>query len=1029
MINKLIDFSIRQRLLVGLALVGLVAWGIISYQRVPIDAFPDVTNNQVQILTTVAGFSPVEIEKQVTYPIEIEMSSIPGLVESRSISQFGLSSITLVFKDEMDVYFARQLVFERLGTVANELPEGVTPEMGPVSTGLGEIYQYTVEGDDYSAMELRTIQDWVIAANLRNIPGVIEVNSLGGFVKQYQVLINPNKLVSHGVTLSDVFEAVAENNANAGGNYIVRNYEQFLVRGIGLIEHVEDIGDIVVTSRNGTPVYIKDVAKVDIGPAVRYGAATKDGKGETVIGIVMMLKGDSGRDVVQRVKARMEEIKKALPEGVRVVPYYDRIELVNAAISTVTTSLFIGGVLVILVLWFFLGNARSAFIVALVPPLSALMSFIIMKLTGLSANLMSLGGLAIGIGMMVDGAIVVVENIMRHVQENKEKGIEEGIRVTVLRAAQEVGRPSAFAIFVVVVVFAPLITLTGLEGKMFAPLAKTISFALFSSLLLALTMAPMLSTFLLGKKVSGQRNRLVEFLGRLYNPLLEWVIDNRVLTIIISGAMVMLGFLIYPFLGSEFVPELEEGSIALQAIRLPTIALEEGGDILQAIESEVIKTPEVTTVVSRTGRAEVATDPMQPYFSDIYVMLKPLPDWRDGYSKDDIKEEMRKNLESIPGVVFSFNQPIALRVEELISGVRSQLAVKLFGENLEMLKKKGDEIVRVLNNVRGGRDVQVEQVSGLGYLQIKIDRHKVARYGLNVSDVQEIVEVAIGGKSATTILEGDRRFDCLVRLDQPFRKDIEAIGNILVSTPGGQRIPLKQLSNLYIEQGPAQVSREDSKRRIVIQCNVTGRDIGSFVAEAQEKIDAQIELPTGYFVTWGGQFENQQRANKRLAVILPITLVLIVVLLFTTFNSMRNAVLILLNLPLTLVGGVIALLIGGFYMSVPASVGFIALMGTAVQNGIVMVSFINDLRRQGIPLREALIEGGMLRLRPILMTGLTTLFGLMPLLLATGIGSEVQRPLAAVVIGGLFTTIISTLLLLPVLYGWFEEEPEEAAVM
>ena len=1026
MINKLIDFAIRQRLLVGLALVGLIVWGSVSYQRVPIDAFPDVTNNQVQILTTVPGFSPIEVEKQVTYPIEIEMSSLPGLVESRSISQFGLSAITLVFEDDMDVYFARQLVFERLGTVANELPEGVTPEMGPVSTGLGEIYQYTIEGEGYSPMELRTIQDWVIAPALRSVPGVIEVNSLGGYVKQYQVLVNPNKLLAYDVTLSDVFEAVAENNANAGGNYIVRNYEQFLVRGVGLIEHEDDIEDIVVASRNGTPVYVKDVAQVTIGPAVRYGAATKDGKGETVIGIVMMLKGESGRDVVQRVKARMEEIKQALPEGVRIVPYYDRIELVNAAIGTVTNALLIGGVLVIAVLSFFLGNARGAFIVALVLPLSALMSFIAMKLTGLSANLMSLGGLAIGIGMMVDGAIVVVENIMRHMQENKAKGVKESIAVTVLRAAQEVGRPSAFAIFVVVVVFLPLMTLTGMEGKMFSPLAMTISFALFSSLLLALTMAPMLSTFLLGKKVTAKPNPLVARIGRVYRPALEWVVDHRVGTVAAAVGLVLLGLVIFPFLGSEFVPELEEGAIALQAIRLPTIALNESNDILAKIEQQVMKTPEVTTVVSRTGRAEVATDPMQPYFSDIYVMLKPLSEWRDGYSKEDIEEEMRENLESVPGVVFSFNQPIALRVEELISGVRSQLAVKLFGEDLDILKRKGDEIVRVLNTVEGARDVQAEQISGLGYLQIKIDRHKVARYGLNVSDVQKVIEIAIGGTPATTILEGDRRFDCLVRLDEPYRKDLEAISNILVSTPDGQRIPLKQLADIYIEQGPAQVSREDSRRRIVIQCNVSGRDIGGFVAEAQERIDAEIDLPPGYYITWGGQFENQQRANRRLAVILPVTLVLIVVLLFSTFNSMKNAMLILLNLPLTLVGGVVALLVGGLYLSVPASVGFIALMGTAVQNGIVMVSFINDLRRQGLPLRQALVEGGMLRLRPILMTALTTLLGLAPLLLAKGIGSEVQRPLAAVVIGGLFTTIVSTLLFLPALYGWFEEEPAAA---
>ncbi|HHL72380.1 MAG TPA: efflux RND transporter permease subunit [Bacteroidetes bacterium] len=1023
MINKLIAFAIKQRLLVGLALVGFVAWGIVSYQRVPIDAFPDVTNNQVQILTTVPGFSPVEVEKQVTYPIEIEMSSLPNLVESRSISQFGLSAITLVFEDDMDVYFARQLVFERLASVQEELPEGVTPEMGPVSTGLGEIYQYTIEGEDYTPMQRRTIQDWMIAPSLRGVPGVIEVNSLGGYVKQYQVLVNPERLVAYEVTLNDVFSAVAENNANAGGNYITRNFEQFLVRGVGLINDEKDIEDIVVASRNGTPVYIRDVASVEIGPAVRYGAATKDGKGETVIGIVMMLKGESGRDVVKSVKEKLEEIKKALPEGIRVVPYYDRIELVNAALNTVTSSLLIGGFLVVLVLAFFLGNLRSAFIVALVLPMSALISFIIMYYTGLSANLMSLGGLAIGIGMMVDGAIVVVENVIRHIQENQRNGSNESIAVTVLRAAQEVGRPSAFAIFVVVIVFLPLMTLTGLEGKMFSPLALTISFALFSSLLLALTLAPLLSTFLLKGKISDKKNVLVEFLKRVYRPILERAVDNRKLTALLALLLFVASLGLLPFLGTEFVPELEEGAIALQAIRLPTIALQGSNHLSSAIEREVLKTPEVITIVSRTGRAEVATDPMQPNFSDMYIMLKPLSEWRDGYGKEEIVDELRERLKVIPGVIFSFSQPIALRVEELISGVRSQLAVKVFGEDLGILKKKGDEIVSILNSVRGARDVQAEQVTGLGYLQIKIDRRKVARYGLNVSDIQDVVEIAIGGKIATTILEGDRRFAALVRLAEPYRKDLEEIRSILVSTPDGNRIPLAQLADIYIEQGPAQVSREDSKRRLTIQCNVSGRDIGSFVAEAQEKIDASVELPPGYFITWGGQFENQQRANRRLAVILPITLVLIVILLFSTFNSMKNALLILLNLPITITGGIFALWAGGLYLSVPASVGFIALMGTAVQNGIVMVSFINDMRRQGTPLREALIEGGLLRLRPILMTALTTLLGLFPLLLSQGIGSEVQRPLAAVVIGGLFSTIVSTLLLLPAFYGWFEEKP------
>lgn len=1022
MINRLIAFAVRQRLLVALAGIAVIVWGVLSYRQLPIDAFPDVTNIQVQVLTKVPGFSPIEVEQQVTYPIEIAMSSLPGLIESRSISQFGLSAITLVFEDDTDVYFARQLVFERLAAVADELPERVTPQLGPVSTALGEVYQYTIESEDHSLMELRTIQDWIIAPALRSVPGVIEVNSFGGFLKQYHVLVDPQGLLNYNLTLAEVFRAVAENNANTGGNYIVRNYEQFLVRGIGLIENIKDIERIVVASRDGTPVYVRDVAEVRVGPAVRYGAATKDGQGETVAGVVLMIKGGSGRDVVQRVKARLEEIRSALPDGVRIVPYYDRIELVNAAVGTVTRALLLGGMLVIFVLALFLGNVRSAIIVSLVLPLSLLMSVIIMRYTNLSANLMTIGGLVIGIGMMVDGAIVVVENVMRHIRQPQPEGSKNTVSAIVLRAAQEVGTPIAFAIMVVVVVFLPLMTLTGMEGKMFSPLAITISLALFSSLLLALTVAPMLSTFMLKKNVSGKRNRLVELAQRAYRPVLNLAVKHRGITLMGAGLLFSLALLIFPFLGKEFVPELEEGAIVVNVTRAPTISVDKSAELSSTLQREVMKTPEVTTVVSRIGRPEVAIDPMQPHFSDMFVMLKPLSAWRDDITKADLVEEIRRRLQNIPGVTFSFTQPIALRVEELISGVRSQIAVKIFGEDLELLRAKANEVAAQLRSVEGARDVKVEQISGLGYLQIRIDRENVARHALNVADVHKIIETAIGGKTATTILEGDRRFHAVVRLAEPYRKDLDAISNILVPTPAGYQVPLAQLAQINIEQGPAQVSREDSKRRITVECNVRGRDIGSFVAEAQKLIAKQIDLPPGYYVAWGGQFENQQRANRRLAFILPLTLLLITVLLFSVFHSIKNALLILLNLPITVVGGVLALWISGLYLSVPASVGFIALMGTAVQNGIVMVTFINNMRQQGLPVRDAIIEGSFLRLRPILMTALTTLLGLLPLLLAQGIGSEVQRPLAVVVIGGLFTTILSTLLLLPALYSWFERE-------
>lgn len=1029
MINRLIAFAVHQRLLIGLAGIAVIVWGVLSYRQLPIDAFPDVTNIQVQVLTKVPGLSPIEVEKQVTYPIEIEMSSLPGLIENRSISQFGLSAITLVFEDNVDVYFARQLVFERLAAVTDELPDGITPQLGPVSTGLGEVYQYTIEGEGHSPMELRTTQDWIIAPALRSVPGVIEVNSFGGFLKQYHVLVNPQELLNYEVSLADVFRAVAENNANTGGNYIVRNFEQFLVRGIGLIENINDIERIVVTARNGTPVYIKDVAEVRVGPAVRYGAATKDGQGETVAGVVLMIKGGSGRDVVQKVKTRLEEIKPALPDGIRIVPYYDRIELVNAAVGTVTRALVLGGVLVIFVLALFLGNVRSAIIVSLVLPLSLLMSAIIMRYTNLSANLMTIGGLVIGIGMMADGAIVIVENIVRHIRQHHAKESLTSIPAIVLRAAQEVGTPIAFAIMVVVVVFLPLITLTGMEGKMFSPLAITISLALFSSLLLALTVAPMLSTFLLNKNISGRTNRLVELAQRGYLPLLSAAVRNRGITALAAGLVLALALLVFPFLGREFVPELEEGAIVVNVSRAPTISVDKSAELSLILQREILKTPEVTTVVSRIGRPEVAIDPMQPHFSDMFVMLKPLSDWRDDITKADLVEEIRLRLENIPGVAFSFTQPIALRVEELISGVRSQIAVKIFGEDLELLRNKANDVAALMRSVEGARDVQVEQISGLGYLQIKMNRENLAPYGLNVADVHEVIETAVGGKTATVILEGDRRFDAVMRLAEPFRKDPDAIGNILVTAPAGYQVPLGQLAQIGIEQGPAQVSREESKRRITVECNVSGRDIGSFVGEAQRLIAEQVDLPPGYYVAWGGQFKNQQQANRHLAIILPVTLLLITVLLFSTFQSIKNAFLILLNLPITIVGGILALWISGLYLSVPASVGFIALMGTAVQNGIIMVTFINNLRQQGSSLPDAIIEGSLLRLRPILLTALTTLLGLLPLLLARGIGSEVQRPLAVVVIGGLLTSILSTLILLPALYSWFEDARGSELVM
>ena len=1029
MIDRLIEAAVRQRLLVVLLLVGLAGWGVWSYQQVPIDAFPDVTNNQVQILTQVPSLSPVEVEKLVTYPVETAMASLPGVVENRSLSQFGLSAVTIVFEDDVDLYFARQLVFERLSQVEEALPAGAEAEMGPVATGLGEIFQYIVRDDPgephrYSLTELRTIQDWVIAPELRSVPGVAEINPQGGYEKQYDVAIRPEALLAYDVTLGDVFTALEESNRNAGGQYIERQGEQLLVRGVGLLgaggSAVEDLQNTVIASRDGTPVLVADVADVRVGEAVRYGAAVADGVGEVVTGTVMMLKGSNARDVVAAIRVRLDEIRPLLPPGVIIDVYYDRTELVEAAISTVTSALLIGGALVILVLIAFLGDWRSAVIVSLVLPMTALLTFILMDQVGLGANLMSLGGLAIGIGMFVDGSIVMVENVYRLREEHPDQPIVP----LIVQAGKEVGRPITFAVGVVVVVFLPLFTLQDLEGRMFRPLALTISFALLASLFLALTMAPALSAYLLGtkeveKEIDGEdRNVLVRWSKRRYRPALGAALRRPRFVAGASGALVAGAVLLFTALGTEFVPRLEEGSIALSVARGPSISLDDAIRIENDLQRVFTSFPEVDRIVSKIGRAEVATDPNLQGFSDVVITLKPRDTWRFD-SKEALVEAMREELEVIPGIAVGFSQPIALRVDELISGVKSQVAVRIYGPDVETLARLGEAVAAVVEDVPGAADVKAEQVAGLGYVQVRVRRRDGARYGIPVADVARAVETAVGGSIATEVIEGDRRFGVQARYAAPARSSADAIGEVRLETSSGARVRLADVADVEIVEGPVQVSREDARRVLTVESNVTGRDIGSFVEEAQAAVARQVDFPPGYLVTWGGQFENQQRAQARLAFIIPITLIIIFVLLFITFGSVRQAVLVLLNLPVSLVGGVLFLWLFGLYMSVPASVGFIALLGIAVQNGIVMVSFINDLREEGWPLAEAVREGALLRLRPILMTGATTLLGLIPLLFATGIGSEVQRPLAAVVVGGLFTATVSTLLLLPALYRWF----------
>ena len=1028
-IDRIIEFALRQRILVLVGVLLVAALGVFAFRALPIDAFPDVTNIQVQVITEAPGRSPVEVEQFITYPIEVQMTGLPQLSELRSLSKFGLSMVTVVFEDDVDIYFARQLVLERLIEAREKLPAGVEPAMGPISTGLGEVYQYTLERPESAKgpadveanlMELRTIEDWIVRPILKTVPGVTDVNAFGGFVKQYQVLIDPDRLKKYDLTLREVFESVAQNNTNAGGNILEHASERYLIRGVGLIKDLQDIRDIVVKAHDGAPIFIRDVADVTLGSETRQGALVKDGQGEAVAGIVMMIRGGSGKDVVARVKEKVAEINqnKVLPGGVTIKPFYDRTELVEACIRTVTKALEEGGVLVIAVLFLFLGNVRSALIVAVTLPLSILATFIAMQQIGLTANLMSLGGLAIAMGMIVDGSVVIVENVYRHLSEPSASR-KDRIHV-VLEASREVARPVVFGIAIIVIVFLPLFTLEGMEGKMFAPMAYTISIALVASLVLSLTLSPVLSSLFL-KGGSETDVFIMRWAKRYYLPLLRWALGKKAVVVAVSVALLIASLALVPFLGTEFIPILDEGALTPQVLRLPSISLAESVEMENKIQQALLKFPEVETVVSKIGSAEIATDPMGPNVSDPIVILKPRRQWTTASTKEELVDKIRTELEKMPGVAYNFTQPIALRVDELISGVKSQIAIKLFGDDLELLKDKADEIARVVSTVRGVTDLRVEQTAGQPYLTVEIDRRKIARYGINVTDIADMIETAVGGKTATELFEGERRFAVVVRFPENRRDSLEAIGNLLVSTPSGARIPLAEVTNLSQAEGPVQISRENSKRRVVVELNVEGRDIGSLVAESQQKIRDQIKLPEGYYLTWGGAFENQQRAMNRLAIIVPLTIGLIFFLLFSTFNSMRYAGLIIMNLPFALIGGILALFVSGLYLSVPASVGFIALFGVAVLNGVVLVSYMNQLVGEGASPTEAVTRGCERRLRPVLMTALVAILGLVPMLFATGPGSEIQKPLATVVVGGLISSTLLTLLVLPTVYHWFEQ--------
>ncbi len=1018
--QRILNFVLRQRLLVLIGVLLLIGIGIYSFKTLSIDAFPDVTNVQVQIISLAPGMSPLETEKLVTTPIELQMSGMPGLHETRSLSKFGLSLVTLDFEDSVDTYFARQQVLERMIEAKENLPKNVEAMLGPVSTGLGEVYQYTLEGGGKSLMELRTLQDWVVRKLLRTVPGVTDVNSFGGDVKQYQVAVVPERLIKYNLTLRQVFESVARNNTNASGSFMNIGGEQYIIRGLGLLNTLDDIGNIVITSSHGTPVYVKDVAELQIGAAFSQGAVVKNGE-DAMAGIILLVKGGNSRDVVVKVKEKMKEIAKTLPEGVKAVPFYDRAELVQRALSTITNALAEGSLFIVLVLFVFLGNVRSALVVTLSLPLTMLFTFIVMRRLGITANLMSLGGLTIAIGMVVDGAVVIVENTYRHLCERRE----EPLIHVIAESAQEVMRPVIFGIMIITVVFLPLFTLTDVEGKMFTPLAVTITIALIGSLLVSVLVVPVLSSFIL-KSGKEEDTRLLAMVKRRFLPLLGWALLNRKRVILISVAAFIASLALLPFIGKEFMPVLQEGHLTIQLIRLPGISLQESIKMEKKFHKVLLTFPEVETVVSRIGAAEIASDPMGPELSDPIITLKPRKEWKTAKDLPGLIDKMREKLEaSLPGVGFNVTQPIALRVDELISGVKSQVAIKIFGDDLDTLKDKADEVAKVMSGVKGTEDLRIEQISGQPYLNIDIDRQAMSRHGINISDVQEIIELALAGGQPTEVFEGDKRFAVQIRFPENKRNSVEAIGSLLVPLPEGGGIPLRQIARLSLLEGPNQISREEGRRRIVIECNVKGRDIGGFVKEAEAKISSHVKLPVGYTIRWGGQFENQERAMGRLLIIVPITLLLIFLLLYMTFNSLKNALLIILNVPFSMVGGIVALFLSGQYLSVPASVGFIALFGVAVLNGIVLVSYFNQLRQEGASLDEAIQKGAELRLRPVLMTASVTMLGLVPLLFSSGTGSEIQRPLAIVVVGGLITSTFLTLVVLPTLYQWFEEEKVE----
>ncbi len=1018
MLNQIISFSVRQKF-VALSLVILMAVaGYFSLIQLPINSLPDVTPVQVLVITKAGRFSPFDVEKLVSYPIETAMNGLPKVKQVRSTSQFALSAVTIEFEEGTDIYFARQMVSQRLQSISSDLPPDVSaPQLGPISTALGEIYQYAVRGENKSLTELREIQDWIIAPQLKVVKGVTEINSFGGFVKQYEVVISPEKIRTYGIGIKEITDAIANNNSVSGGNFLEHNREQYIIRGYGQINKPEDIRNIIIRSIKNKPVYIKDIADVVVSTQIRQGGVTQDGKGEIVSGIVMMLRGGNGREVISGIEAKITEINKSLPEGVQIEKFYDQSDLIDRTTETISTNLLEGGFLVIVVLLLLLGEISGALIVAAVIPFSMLFAFIGMREFGLAANLMSLG--AIDFGMVVDGSVVMIENIVHRLQKNKGENVDD----LVISASKQVVQPIFFGVLIILMVYVPIMTFSGMEGILYRPMAITVAAAVLGSLLLALIFVPAISSIVFRKGVKVRRNFVIDWIKPRYYSGLDKNLDRRWFVTIAAVVVFGLSMIVMNRLGTEFLPELDEGSILVEQVRMPSVTLKESMDNANWLAGKLMENiPEIKTVVPKTGRSDLANDWMGVHQTDVWIVLKPAGEWRKGLTKQDLIDQIEPFLKTEPGLAYNFTQPIAMRVDELTSGVKSDLAVKIYGEDLDQLNQIGGKISTIVSGMAGTANFFVEQPIGQPYLTIEIDREALASFGLNVNDVQAVIEAGIGGQVAGQLYEGQRRFDIQVRYPAEFRSELQKIQEIPVPLPNGEFIPIKRVSRLIAQEGPREIQRENGWRRLIVGINIKNIDMGTYVTQLQEAIDQKANVPAGYFLEYGGTFENQKRAMNHLLLVVPLSLFIIVGLMYLNFGKMRYAIIILMNLPFAFSGGIFLLWVRGMYLSVSASIGFVALFGVAVLNGIVLLDHINELRKEGGPLRKTIIDGSADRLRPVLMTALVASLGFIPMAFNSGPGSEVQRPLATVVIGGLITSTFLTLLVLPIIYYWVEEK-------